>query len=116
MRVNDADFQKSDGAFIGAGLGFCISDVQMVEPRNARRVILLGNGRGEFADTFIEQVLSAVNRGEQLFAIGVGRNQDVPALVQAVGGRRSNVYSIRGDTTAEEVVVSLIRRICRLDD
>lgn len=115
-RVDASKFQASDGAFIGAGLGFCITDVQMGRPGDGRKVILLGNGRGDFASTFLEQVLSALKRGDELLAVGVGKRQNVSALVEATGGKPGNFYSIAGENSALDVVVTVMRRICRLDD
>lgn len=113
-RVDASVFQDTDAGFIGAGLGFCISNVQMVEEGDGRTVILLGDGRGQFADTFLEQVLSALGVTEEVLAVGVGKMQNVSVLTKAVGGNAENVYSI-GMNEAVDVTARLVRRLCRLD-
>lgn len=115
-RVDASMSQQSDGAFIGAGLGFCISNVQMGNRGDGRKVVLLGNGRGRFTDTFLDQVLDALKRSDEVLSVGVGRRQNVSALLQAVGGNSQNFYSIGGMNSAVDVVVAVMRRICNLDN
>lgn len=114
FRVEDSEYMNSDGSFIGAGLGFCISDVKDERARDGRVVVLLGDGRGQFTDTFLKFVLGAVET-EKLFAIGVGRKQSVANLRRAVGGKSRNVLSIRRNGDAEKVVEEIVQRICNLD-
>lgn len=111
--VDNSEYSNADGSFIGAGLGFCITNVRDGRARDGSAVVLLSDGRGEFKSTFLSTVLRAAE-GVKLFAVGVGRKQSFANLRQAVGGRTRNVFSVGRTEDAGEVVVKVIQQICSL--
>lgn len=111
-RVEGSKFEAASQSFIGAGLGFCISNVKRGPAGDGRKVVVFSDGQPGLGDTFLPNVLSAV-KDEEIIAIGVGRRVSLRKLRQIALGKARNVYVVRTRrNVAKRVVEQVLLSIC----
>lgn len=111
-RVEGSRFQAARQSLIGAGLGFCISNVKRGSAGDGRKIVVFSDGQPALGDAFLPNVLSAV-KGEEIIAIGVGRRVNSRKLRQIALGKARNVYLVRTRrNVARRVVENVLRSIC----
>lgn len=111
-RVERSSFAGASSTFVGAGLGFCISNVKRGNAGDGRKIVVFGSGQPGLGDAFLPNVLSAV-KDEEIFAIGVGRRVNTSKLRQIALGKGRNVFVVRGRAASpEKVVENVLFRIC----
>lgn len=109
--VDASILQKAPRTFIGAGIGFCIRTLQG-EPRGrGRRIVSLGDGRTNFFTSALPLILSQLN-DIKITAVGIGFPRNSRTLLE-IAGSRSRVCQVNRYGDLRNIVVKLIRGLCR---
>lgn len=102
--------QKASRTFIGAGLGFCVSNLQGEPKGDGRKIVFLGDGRSNFFTLSLPLVLTTL-KDIKVFAVGIGFPKDAKTLLQ-IAGSSNRVCQVSRYADVRKIVIKLLRNIC----
>lgn len=111
--VQKSELMKAKRTFLSAGLGFCISQLESQPQGAGRKIVVLGDGRANFAENSLSIVLGAAKKID-IYAVGIGFPKDSKRLLELAGNRKDRVFGISRYSNIVDVVFKLARSLCNI--
>lgn len=111
--VDNSKLLKARRTFLSAGLAFCIAQVKSNARMGGQKVVIIGDGRDNFAESSLDLVLDA-GPTVDIFAVGIGYPLDSKQLLQVTRGRRDRTFNVNNYANLGRTVTNLVQLLCNV--